>query len=1248
MPQFNDAQTRAISARNPSILVSAAAGSGKTTVMVEKIRQTLISDPEASISQFLVITFTRDAARNMKDKLRALLEDAAQQGIGAAAKALGEIETACVSTIHAFCAQLLREYNDDAGASMNPRVLKETEIRRMLDECFSDAVEALLGRDSALEAEDKSAVGEFLTSFGPEEARGMTEELYGVLMGIPSPFDFLERAAKAPPTRAWDREILDAADLDILSLEECLRREEELWGHALAIPQYEDILRRDGEIVEALLRDLERAGEGRNRARGDAAEDPRKNTCGETTEDPQKDSLKEKTEDPQKNTCGEAAECPQKNTRKEKTEDPQKDTREEAAEKIRLLEAAKSAFPKAPSVRGLDEDAKEWKLRMDKVRNDMKGSDGIIANALRRLAPVTDEKSVLANAVIRRELRALELLLRETASRYRKQKLEAGAIDYADMEQTAYRIMSDPDKRDELLARYKYVYVDECQDVSGIQDAIIKSLAAPDHHFFMVGDIKQSIYGFRHAEPELFERERRAYSDDAASEERRIFFTDNYRSCQSVVDAVNEVFSEAMDRRITDLDYLPEDRLRCNVKGDFGPVDVILVSKGDEEADRLEAQCEAVGRYIHSLISPAPEAGARESFRFGDIVILLRNSANAASVIVDHLKKMHIPAMYEGAPDFFGLAEVKSFLSLLTVIDNRRNDDALVGALINPPFLFTDRDLADIRLEKPEHVPFYRAFEMCAERREKPIDGKCREAAELLASWAEKAENMSVPDFVWWLMRETGIYASRGAYPDGKARQANLDALHQRAVDGMKAGNMRLSDFISDLREARETRQSDSDDHPIPGADDNFVRVMTMHKSKGLEFPAVILMNLQRNIHKSGGTETLLTDVGSSGDELGFYLPAVQRRRSSRADSQGKDAFAAKAYRKRISEETRVLYVAMTRAEKRLCLTGSFKDGDDALWRAGIRTARVWRTKTMLDMLMPAVLKRVPLPSVGETGQDALWRVTMVSGRAIGESAQSVSAAEPFIQRVLSSREPTLMYTPERAESAPLKTSVTTLTRSAPVISDEDSEETVEDKRKTEEAVRTFRLGSVPSKPAFLEEEKVEAVSVGTATHRFLRLIDLDAFRDEHADVEAAVYREAERMKAEGVMTPEEAGLVRLRGVAAFLRGALGQRMLKSADVRREAGFTMRIDPHAPTMVQGIVDCAFMEDGQWVLIDYKTDRDTDPETFVPRHEAQMNWYREAMERLTRLSVKEMWLFALRAGEAYRVERRGVTGRPDPV
>ena len=255
--RFNASQMEAINARNQNILVSAAAGSGKTTVMVEKIKETLIRYPEASISQFRVITFTKDAAQNMKDKLRDLLEKSSQQGVNQASKALSEIETATISTIHSFCTQLLKEYNDNAGATMNPRVLKDAEKKHIMDECFTDAAEQIFSNREKYSLADRQAVGFLMTAFSPEEIRKMVEDLYNVLMGIPDPFDFLEKIVKEPPYELWNRQIMTSIDLDVLGLEECLRQEQELLQDPLALASCHDTAQSDSDLIASFLEEYE-------------------------------------------------------------------------------------------------------------------------------------------------------------------------------------------------------------------------------------------------------------------------------------------------------------------------------------------------------------------------------------------------------------------------------------------------------------------------------------------------------------------------------------------------------------------------------------------------------------------------------------------------------------------------------------------------------------------------------------------------------------------------------------------------------------------------------------------------------------------------------------------------------------------------------------------------------------------------------------------------------------------------------
>ncbi len=1176
MPKFNEAQTRAIEADNENILISAAAGSGKTTVMVQKIRETLIRHPQDSISQFLVLTFTNDAADHMRDKLRELLEKDAEEGNPAASKALGEIEMATISTIHAFCKKLLTEYNDDVGMSMNPRVLKDSERQQMLEEAFTDAVEAVLGAESTYPDSDRKVLHQLLAAFSQKEVRNMVMSVYEVLMGIPDPFEHLHEMTHENCLEKWKKEMLLSLEMNLLGLEECMRVEQELLD---CMP----------ESCEKL--------------------------CAQTGEDDLTASDHLLVNYPLAKTL---------------------ETR------IELVSRTKAAFRTIKASK-LPEEDKEWYEKFKKARDNIKGSGKLLDGIEKALKNLQDEKHERLYPVIQGELQGLEVLLKEMAVQYSRQKMDAGAIDYSDMEQTAYRIVSDPEKREELHQQYKYIYVDECQDVSEIQNAILEALAGSGRQFFMVGDIKQSIYGFRHAVPIRFLEKREAYGDGEKDTNRRIFFLDNYRSCATVVNSVNEVFENAMDRQITEMDYTSEDRLRCNREGDFGPVDVLLVRKSDD-TEQIEAQCEAAAQYIQSLVSSGTENG----YSYRDIVILVRSARTDAPKMVSYFQKLHIPVLYDGGQDFFELSEIRAFVALLTVIDNLHHDDELAGTLINAPFNFTDQDLGEIRACNLDSVPFYTVFESCAMRNETPLDQRCRKVLDQLIYWGRVARDMSVSGFVWWLMRDAGIYAARGAYPDGRARQANLDVLYQRALDGEKAGQMCLSDFVRDVRGMTSQKTASGDEHAAASVGDNFVRLMTMHKSKGLEFKVVILMNLQKELAGRGASGgQLKINVSGAGPEspaLGMYLPAIRRRSHSTVNTLGKEAFDMREKRTGIAENTRLLYVAMTRAEEKLCLIGGMKDGSDKNWRNGKKAARIWQEKSMLDMIMPTVLAHVEIPEVGETSEDPLFRLKVLQGKPVSDSDEEEMKDNPGIDQVLARESEMLMYLPVPTSTAALKTSVTSLLRNAQVQHEEDSEETVQDKRKNENVTHTFRLSPEPDRPAFMDENKASAVDIGSTTHRFLRLIRLDLFREMASSEEAEdptawfrlVKQEADRMKEARILSADEASMIRYRGVSSFLRGDLGRRMLKSPEVHREWSFLMQLRDDSPTIVQGIVDCAFLEDGAWVLIDYKTDRDTDPDTFVPRHAAQMNWYRVALERLTSKPVKEMWLYALRAYEAFQV------------
>ena len=1173
MPTFNEDQLRAIHARNQNLLVSAAAGSGKTTVMIRKIVEELTTT-EKTLDQYLVITFTRDAADHMYRKLEEELIRAAGSADGRTAErarhALQALDGAAISTIHTFCLRTIREHFDAAGVSPEVRAIDEDLPDQLFAQAYIDAVEELFSPEGGASGEEREAVRILFRALRQEEAQAAVRKLHDTLMGIPEPFERLDGLLEHP-WEAWAQEVREAVRLDLTEAEELAERERALLADPLLPQACVPVLEEDLAALETLR--------------------------------------------------------------------PEEATAESLlALKERFASLRVTRCP--PESREVYEAVKE-------LRKRLKGAQSLFEKAAKELRALEDPEQAALHARILQELRGLRVLLRATDEKYREAKQERAAVDFADMEQLTYGLLRDENIRRELLERYTEIYVDETQDISAIQDAIIQSFRAEGHTLFMVGDIKQSIYRFRHAEPELFDRKRRAFSDAEEADTRRIFFRDNYRSCRAVIDCVNAVFAECMAEEVTELAYAPEDALRANREGEFGPVEVRLVSRDGEgaeapepageaeeageeaeAADLLEAQCREAAEIMLGLV--------REGAHFRDMAILLRSARNDAPRMVDCFRRLHVPVCYDGPSSFFGLPEIAFFLDLLTVIENEQTDVELYGALKNLPFSFSDGELADIRLEKRDGA-FWEAFRFCADRGEKLIDQRCRAVRERLSAWRQEARETTAADFIWRLMRETGFYASRGAYPDGALRQANLDALYQKALDLAARGAVRLPDFLSEVRRIQITDRKSEDAPSALSPGEDVARIMTMHGSKGLEFPIVLLMNLHKSLRVRRAEGPLRVELGGR-RPLGLYLPMIDRPAHLRRETYGRRAFEARSIRNAIAEDTRLLYVAMTRAENRLFLLGAAGKKDWERWRSPSRLHRIWSTRSMLDMLMPTVLARTGQPEAGETRRAGDWTLSLRAPGRVGEMEEKrADRFEALLREVLAQAPdapPEGLWTPEARRRAPLKTSVTTLVRT---MEDQlpEEEETVETKRQPETVISTFRLGELPRRPAFLEEEKPAPAEIGTAAHRFLRLIDLERLRGE-TDPEGELRAQLDSLLREKIMSREEAGRIRLAQTAAFLRSPLGQRLIAAEGVYREWPFTLRLSPDQPTLVQGIIDAAFREADGWVLLDYKTDRDTRQETFVPRHALQMNWYRTAVERITGERVKEMWLVALRDTRVYPV------------
>ena len=1166
MPVWTPQQQQAIDARNNTILVSAAAGSGKTAVLVERIVQ-LIREGWR-IDRMLIVTFTKAAAAEMRQRLNKRLIKEAAADPETMGRALDDLESTQISTIHAFCQKVLRNNFQAVGIDPMVRPCDDQLKKALFDEAWLDAFNALL------EQADDSDFLALADVWDQQTLYDMTAQLHDFLMSLPAPFNWLDMAIRMlqrKPYRLqpWFQTLLRHKKLEISGIRTILQHMRQMLSEPDAVESRLETLESDEAAYQTLLNaDLDNA------------------------------------------TSFAAA-----------------------------LDSFKMA--KAKPARNTTEDQKAWLARFKDQRDQI---SEIIKGAKPVVTP--DEDRLDAEfSVIQQQLRGLAALVKRTHELFLAKKEQHHVIDFNDMEQFTMDILTDPGYRRQMQQEYDHIFVDECQDVSQVQDAILQSIHDENNCMFMVGDVKQSIYRFRKADPTLFLHRLRTFKDDPEAKCRRIILQKNFRSRFNVLEATNQVFRGAMRPDVTELTYEPEDELICGreTSGD-PPVEMHLldVSAGEdgEKVEALEAEAAVVCRRIQELLQETFDDGNGERhYTYRDMVILLSAASNTAPKLVEMLTSQGIPVFYDGAASYYSLPEIQSMKALLSVIDNPLQDIPLLSALKMTPFSFTDEELGLVRMAKTgRDVPFHEAFAACCEG-EEPISERCREVNRQLAAWRFEADVMRLSDFIWHVMQDSGYYASCGALPKGELRQANLRMLFQRALDVEQDGVSTLSGFLR----LAEQQQSGDDrmSAKMLGEGEDLVRIMTMHKSKGLEFPVVFCMQMSGRLHKPYRGDLLLHTT------LGVGMPYVNGELRIKRKTMMDEGFRIQRELDEKAERARLLYVAMTRARERLIMVGCCKGGERDIWSTPASDYRVWTASSMTDWIMQGVMDNdVHSLSTGQLNACNPWNIRdwpMASGLDVDKSVDKISMMDWLQQAVAQAPEEAVGWFDQATEAAavPLKTSVSAVTKKAvthdplPLSSSEEDEEV---KRTQEEIVSPLRMSELPARPAFMEEKQLTGAERGTLMHRALSLLPLEKMRGA-GNIDLAVREALHELLAREVFTAQELMLLDERKLASFYRSELGNRMLRSPCVRREWGFNLLMDDQRGTILQGVIDCAFREGEGWVLLDYKTDRIADEDAFCQRYAMQLEWYARALERITGTPVGEMWLYAIGIGRAFLINRQ---------
>ena len=1177
-------QRAVVENRGGSLLVSAAAGSGKTKVLVERLFR-YVTEERCNVDDFLIITYTKAAAAELRSKIAGELTKRLAENPGDAhlRRQVLRVYQADIKTVDAFCTSLLRENThllaregDRHALTPDFRVLDESDAallrRRVLERVLEGFYDGLTP-GGALLADTLGA--------GRDDVRlvELVLELYGKLQSHAYPEQWLTESRES-----WSG--LEAGFDETPYAGELLRfvrRKSRHWA---------ELLRRSGERTEGDVALASGYGEKfLTAARGFQA-------------------------------LGEAETW-------------------EAARRAAL----NVEFPRLTTPKGRKDDAEVTSLKQV--------WDGCKAET-KKLLSLLDVSGEEAMEDLRSVAPAMEALLDLTADfgeAYRAEKLRLNGADFSDQEHLALALLVGPegaptDLGEQVAGRYREILVDEYQDTNEVQNAIFRAVSRDGRNLFTVGDVKQSIYRFRLADPTIFlaKYERfKPWEEAAEGEERKILLSKNFRSRREILDAANFVFGNILSQEMGEMDYGEDEALhfgaeyypeRGGCETEFHLVSVHQKSAAsDRPVKKLTAEARFIAERVRRLLDEAypvtEEDGTLRPCRPEDIVILMRSPGSRLAAFAQALAERDVPCSFEESEDFFETMEVSVMVALLSLVDNPRQDVPLIAVLRSPLFGFTADRLAEIRGGSGTG-DFYDAVE---------ADGgeDCAAFLETLWSLRQAARDMDVHRLVWHIYNTLNVLGVFGAMDRRAERRENLIALSRQAERFESGGYRGLFAFVTHLRRLLEAGEAPK---ISAAAAANGVRIMSIHRSKGLEFPIVILADLDHAFSRQDFDTPVLVHP-----EMGLGPRRVDLERKIQYPTLARRAVEEKLRRENLSEEQRILYVAMTRPKEKLILVDAMYHAQGRLQKlcavascpvlpetaAAARNFGDWILLPLLCRPEAAPLRAFAGAEAAETytGEDAPWQVYFHEG----EDFRAQSAAENFPREAAEEAgnfDPGLLefvYPYARETRLPAKITATQLKGRAL------------DQEIAENAAHTPYLRPL-SQPKFRRESRgLTAAERGTATHLVLQYLDFG-----NMDAAAQVASMAER----ALLTAEQAAAVDLPALERFLASPLAEEIRRGRNVLREYRFTLLMDardydPRAAAgdamLLQGVVDCCFETAAGLTVVDFKTDRVETAEEIGARAEhyrPQLEAYSRALERVLERNVARRALYFLHPGATVEV------------
>ncbi|MBR5981503.1 MAG: UvrD-helicase domain-containing protein, partial [Firmicutes bacterium] len=829
-----------------------------------------------------------------------------------------------------------------------------------------------------------------------------------------------------------------------------------------------------------------------------------------------------------------------------------------------------------------------------------------------------------------------------------------------DIEHFALRILENEEVSREYRETFDHIFIDEYQDSNMVQETLIERIARPDN-VFRVGDVKQSIYKFRLAEPELFIHKYRDFKYRRVPDSEVIDLNSNFRSKKEVIGLVNRLFRSLMIRETTGMEYTDDEAL---VKGSSyeGPlayppklylIDTAVPDEGDpageaedapeedgidqEILDLKAAELEALNavrviRGYHGKTVWDDKKQTDRPLRYGDMVVLLRAVKGVGEVFYQKLTEAGLPVFLERTEGYFDVVEIQVFLNLLRIIDNRSQDIPLLSVLRSPVFGFDSSDLAAIRIWAKDRgevrKPYNRVFaEYQEEGPDGPLKEKCRDFSAKLENWRRMSQHMPLGDFLWQLLTDSGYAAFASAVPAGTQRLANLRALADKAqaYETENAGG--LYGFIQYI-DALNSRGGKVDVGQVKILSENadVVRIMTIHKSKGLEFPFVLLAGLGRRAGKSD------TSRAAFHKDFGAALRLVDPKTGLYADPLSLRVIRRKKAAEELAEEIRVLYVALTRPRDIVLMSAAVRNARNVLEKAQNAVPGDIESSTML---VNAILPLLPDGSVelvsreAAAGQQKAQQKTRIDLAEMLEHGFHPSEDDLPVTKEAIAHRLDFCYDPPQAQMEKRKYSVSQIAamerEKLQALSKQLTPEEGQDPAEPQE-IRERR----DAVPMFLSAEKrMDAASRGTAYHTVMEHLP---FTPEGRDPDS-IRAFMDGFVSRGLLTQAEYAAVDPRRIAAFFGSQTGKEAVEAKELYKEAPFTIRHDMDGRrVLVQGTIDCYFRKGDGWVLVDYKSnyidkdDLDAEMQRLRAEYLPQLALYREALEGVTGVPVKKAVLY----------------------